>query len=466
MSSWQGQPPSGALLASPSSGLHERDQYAGQAPPSVPSLHHHAHSASPIFEVGSASRHHGDDRSSSSTDSFPSARRKLSTGSVGGAGAGAGSSVVGNVRGTSHLQNNSLSQGQRHQQHRQLQLPLRGDHHSGRDAISSSLPNFGGLASGEIYESMLSNDDMVSSVPTADADSIHVAYLPSMTPSGRGGGQAIGHVSPTMPSQSPLLSSARFPGSAPSAFHRESFPLLAGDNVGATAGGYAVSDRADSRFAVGVRGDSGGVDVGGVGVGVGGTSPMIGSLPTSQSEDNRHSPLGSPIMAGLTFSLDLAGYGSGGGSGGGGSSHHPYHRVGSSLSEGAGSTHGSDFLGFETAGVGAVTEAGAGAGGASAENRHSGGGGLAGLLAGLGGGEGRGVGDGLGSSPNSVHSGSVRESSSLPRQLEISPSFLGEIGPNSRVDTSSLFSFGSSLDRGQTGGVGGERAVDEVRRAW
>lgn len=243
-------------------------------------------------------------------------------------------------------------------------------------------------------------------------------------------GTMSGHASPSaLPAQSPMLmGGSRFPGSAPGSLHRESFPVMGSVDAGNTpVGSYGAAGgngRAHASPSL----------VGGLG--------MNGAM-----SDGRSSPVGnsSPLIAGLTFSLDLAGYSGGTGGGGGG---QPYRSVAGS--EGALSTHGStsDFLSYETDAAGAGSRSAVGGGGVFPSGSGRMGGGLHGV-------DGGGI---MGSSPALSHqSGGAREPSSLPGQLDIGPSFAGGVGggmrPPPRVDTSSLFS---------AFGQGGSGGVDEV----
>ena len=159
---------------------------------------------------------------------------------------------------------------------------------------------------------------------------------------------------------------------------------------------------------------------------------------------------GSPLMTGLTFSLDLAGYD--GGIGAGGS-----RLVGRAGSEGALSAHGNNSSDFFSAGAvgGGSSRSDAGAdtadlsafsgafGGDDGGHGHDGaGGGGGGFVAGLLG----------GSSPAaSHHSAGPLDLSAMPRQLDIGPSSFGAGG-----DAGSLFSSfggGGSESGGAMGSV-------------
>lgn len=224
-----------------------------------------------------------------------------------------------------------------HSQHeQQAQRQNRGEFRSGRPvAVERSMS----------YR--LSGTDMLSTSRHDDMDVHAEALLSSSGPSSLGAG-LVGHVRGNINFNrcaSPRLASTCFPNSAPSTFERESFPLLPGESVGisglrsALDASYGSKD-SDARGDRDPRGmSSAGVNGEGVRKHVSpsfGASPMMENLGTSMTDD-RQTPVNSPLMAGLTFSIDLAGYGASGG--------HQSHPVGS---EGAGSSHGSDFLGFES----------------------------------------------------------------------------------------------------------------------
>lgn len=153
---------------------------------------------------------------------------------------------------------------------------------------------------------------------------------------------------------------------------------------------------------------------------------------------------GSPLMTGLTFSLDLAGYDGGGGGGG-----RLAKRAGS---EGALSAHGNgiDFFSAGAFGDGSRSDAGADTADLSAFSAsfggvaaHDGGSVAASGVGGFGAGL-------LGGSPAaSHHSAGPLDLSAMPRQLDIGPSSFGAGG-----DRGSLFSsFGGG--GGASGGIVG-----------
>lgn len=298
--------------------------------------------------------------------------------------------------------------------------------------------------------------------------------------SGGGSGLSSGHASPSLSSQNLHVVDPGHHGgsgggsSAPSSYQRESFSAMGGELAS------SLNDAGGGIGLVSEVGFAGNRDASSSASGRGNASPLHGSMGTHTVSDGRAS-LGnsnSPLMAGLTFSLDLAGYTgsslSGGasnrGAGGGG-----YRGVAGS--EGALSAHGSainspTLFGFEMDAAGKTRKAihGGGSSSGTGSGASGGGGGLpssgSGRLAGLHGGGGLGGGGGsVGgmsasspSSPLSVTGFGTEASSSLPRQLDIGPSLVGSMGPPPpRVDTS-IFAFGRS--------GGGVASVDEVRRGY
>ena len=282
-------------------------------------------------------------------------------------------------------------------------------------------------------------------------------------------GVSSGHASPSLSSQNPHVVGSEHHGggggSAPSSYQRESFAAIGGElasSLNDVGGGIGLVSEVD--FA-------GGRDASASASGRGNASPLHGSVGANTVSDGLGSPgnSNSPLMAGLTFSLDLAGYtgsslsggaGSRGGAGGG------YRAVAGS--EGALSANGSainspTLFGFEMDAAGKTRKAIHGGGGSSgtvAGLPRSGSGRLASLHGGGGlGGGGGSVGEMSASSPSSplsVNGFSTEASSSLPRQLDIGPSLVGSMGPPPpRVDTS-IFAFGRS--------GGGVASVDEVKR--
>lgn len=292
-------------------------------------------------------------------------------------------------------------------------------------------------------------------------------------------GVSSGHASPSLSSQNPHVVGSGYHGgggsggSAPSSYQRESFAAMGGDLASSlNEAGSGIGLLSEVGFA-------GGHDASASASGRGTSSPLHGSMGANTASDGRASPgnSNSPLMAGLTFSLDLAGYtgsslsGGAGCRGGGGGG---YRAVAGS--EGALSAHGSainspTLFGFEMDAAGKTRKAihGGGSNSGTGGGASGGGGGLhrsgSGRLAGLSSGGGLGGGGGsVGamsasspSSPLSVNGFGTESTMSLPRQLDIGPSLVGSMGPPPpRVDTS-IFAFGRS--------GGGAASVDEVRRS-
>ncbi|CAM9298642.1 unnamed protein product, partial [Ectocarpus fasciculatus] len=189
-----------------------------------------------------------------------------------------------------------------------------------------------------------------------------------------------------------------------------------------------------------------------------------GFLPGGADSVGRSSPLSdSPLVTGLSFPLELAGYSGGGGGG------RVFGRTGS---EGALSAHGSGptaavaaiFSGTRSEGKAGSDEGGQGTAGAGFPGSAAGEGAGRGFASGLFGLDTVGGGVGIGSSPSSHNSAGPVDAApaTMPQQLNLGRGFGGGGGggaigsgmdPPLRVDTNSLFSsFGQP---GSDGGGGG-----------
>lgn len=276
-------------------------------------------------------------------------------------------------------------------------------------------------------------------------------------------GVSSGHASPSLSSQGSHSVGPAYlggggggggGGSAPSSYQRESFSAI-GEELASSN-----NDAGGGMVRVGEGNFGSNRDISGLGSGQGNPPSLSGSAGTITAADTRASPgSNSPLMAGLTFSLDLAGYTGGNLSGGGGSRGGGYR--GAAGSEGALSAHGSainspTLFGFEVDAAGRTRKpvGGGGVSGGGVGLPRSG----SGRLAGHHGGGGS-VGGMSGSSPSSPLGATgfgTDGSISMPRQLDIGPSLVGSMPPPPpRVDTS-IFAFGRS--------GGGDAAVDEARR--
>lgn len=372
----------------------------------------------------SSRRNNGDDRSTtSSNESYPMRRDRASPRLEG-------------LHLASHVQHPLQQQASQRRQIMRHDTALGGggdgDGAGGSSTTGGSsrhgqFPTLGGAGGGGGASTLQGGearyDDDGLSMESQNGTGRNVSYLPSMD---RGGGL--------------------YPGSAPSAFYRESFPVAPGGiandgGSGSGGGGNGRSIMASPMLA--------------------GASPMQNGFAGGDRENGHHNddhPLGgsgagggtgsasnantSPLMTGLTFSLDLAGYTTTGGG------LRSFRVSGGNMSEGAGSVHGSDFVGFDSA----LSDSG--------------------VMSSQGGGDGGRFGGGfdeLGLSPLSMH-GSVggMEASSLPRHLEIGPSSFGNscIVGSAPAGTSSLFSFNNHGQGGGGGGGGGgdhDDGIVEVR---
>lgn len=219
-----------------------------------------------------------------------------------------------------------------------------------------------------------------------------------------------------------------YPGSAPSTFYRESF-LVERSGAGREGCGIGRSPVLSgiSSLPKGLADDE---SLGPGNDESSGPSVLSSGLRSGLSSGASTT---SPLMTGLTFSLDLAGFNTTGGR------NRSFRVGGGNMSEGAESVHESDFLGFELA----LSDSGVMPSETQRGSGRFGGGGI----------------NDLGSSPTSVD-GSVGglEASSLPHHLDMDHTSFGN-GFSSSAPTamSSLFSFNSHSgsggdDSGQAGG--------------
>lgn len=312
----------------------------------------------------------------------------------------------------------------------------------GHFPCKSSVPNFGVAVGGGVHREDQIYEDNGVSVDTDGGAAGSRSFLSSLGgPSTIGGaGDEGGSENDGIAIQSPLLQGAGYPGSGPAgAFQRESFAPAQGDRTVVGGGKGASSGIESDRFNSAGRGSVESL----TSPTLGGNSPTVGgqaedslsAVGTGGASTNANS---SPLMTSLTFSLELAGYTTTGGA-------HSFRLGGSNMSDGAGSAHGSDSLGFDTAASDSGIETSRGGLGVAGGGSWRFGGGT----------------DGLGSSPASMHgSFGGRETFSLPRHLEIGPSSFTNDFVGSAPGTSSLFSF-NNHDHNR-GGDGAGGAFDDL----